>query len=116
VAENEEPGAESLALNEGYRERIALEPDDPDKPAWLLAMGTLYMTRFENYLEASRCYEEVILLHSDWEGARAAYPLLVECYEALGDHMGMIRVYEQMMEHFPDDTQEHLWAKDQLGL
>jgi len=116
VAEPPEPGARTVNLIEDYRARIAEEPDHEDVPAWYLAMGNLYMTTFGDYGEAARSYERVVFDFPEWEGARAAYPQLITCYENLGDHMAVLRVYEQMMVHFPDDTQEYDYAREQLGL
>ena len=116
VAEPEDPEDAIIAQIEAYRARVESEPDHPDKPAWLMAMGNLYFSRLTNYVEAARCYEEIVLRHSDWESARAAFPPLLQCYEALNDDMGILRTYQQIMAQYPEDTQEHQYAKDRLGL
>lgn len=116
VAEPQDPEDLVVAQIEAYRSRVESEPNHPDRPAWLMAMGNLYFSRLENYVEAARCYEEVVLRHRDWESARAAFPPLLQCYETLGDHMGTIRTYKQIMAQYPEDTEEYRYAKEQLGL
>lgn len=101
---------------EEYRERIETAPDAEEKPALLMAMGNLYQQRLMDYREAANCYQVYILEYPEAPDLALAYTQLGTCYELLGDGVNANRIYLEMMERFPDDSQEHLYAKDKLGL
>ena len=101
---------------EDYRQRIETEPEAEETPALLMAMGNLYQQRLMDYKEAANCYQIYILDYPDAPDLALAYTQLGTCYELLDDGVNANRVYYEMMEHFPEDSQEHLYAKDKLGL
>ena len=44
------------------------------------------------------------------------YPNLVVCYERLGNLAPERRPYKLMLDYYPDDTQEYLYAGVRLGI
>lgn len=111
-----DPEAETLALIAEYENRLKNEPQSSEVPAILAALGNLYSHKLMDCRRASEYYEEIILNHADWEGARVIYPELSVCYERLGDQEQLQWLYRRMMEVFPEDTQEYAFARAQLNL
>lgn len=103
-------------LIEHYRSQLEQNPQDPDTPAYLSAMGNLYKMKKMDCASAIPYYERVIIEYPDWEGIKSIYPELVSCYEEVNDYKGKIWIHEEMMKRFPEDSQEYLFAKESLGL
>lgn len=101
---------------EKHEARLAEDPKSPDAPGLLSAMGNLYRQKLGDYERAAQCYERLLYDYPTWEGTRRAYIQLVACYEALKDEDNLRNTYKRMMEVFPPDSQEHIYAKTQLGL
>jgi len=99
-----------------YREKVDADPHSAETPALLSAMGNLYLQRLQDYDEAAQCYVRIVLDFPGWEGAYAVYPQLITCYERKGDQKNINWLCQLMMKRFPEDSQEYLFAKDQLGL
>ena len=99
-----------------HQERLDEDPKDPDAPALLNAMANLSRQKLEDYKEAAQYYELLIADYPDWEGIAKVYPQLATCYERLGDVKSMQDVYRRMMQKFPPDSQEYLYAESELGL
>jgi hypothetical protein len=95
----------------GYEEKYEADPAAQDAPAYLFAVGNLYRQKFQNYGEAIRFYELVVTEHADWEGIYKVYPQLIACYEHNNDMRGLTWVCNVMMEHFPEGSQEYLFAQ-----
>lgn len=111
-----DPADEARRTIEQHRARIDAEPNAPERPALLQAMGNLYGQKLMDYENAAWCYEQIILNYPKWEGTPMIYGSLATCYEKTGDQENATRVYMEMMRVLPETTQEYLYAKDKLGL
>ncbi|MFP4191312.1 MAG: tetratricopeptide repeat protein [Candidatus Hydrogenedentota bacterium] len=105
----------ALSLIERHEAALADNPDDLEAPALLSAMGNVYRQRLNDYESAARAYETILLDYPDWPQIRTVFPQLQVCYKQLDDWDGVDWVYQQMMEIFPEDSEEHLYARTQLG-
>lgn len=105
----------TLATIKEHGEQIEADPDAPDAPARLAAMGNLYLQKLGNYQEAARCYELVLVDYPEWEGVGNVYIQVATCYERLEDRQNARRIYEKMLEHFPPDAQEYAYAQGKLA-
>jgi len=103
-------------LIEHYRSQLEQNPQDPNTPAYLSAIGNLYKMKKMDCANAIPYYERVIIDYPDWEGIKSIYPELASCYEEVNDYKGKIWIHEEMMKRFPEDSQEYLFAKKALGL
>ena len=101
---------------EQHRARIESEPDAPERPALLQAMGNLYRNKLLDFANAAWCYEQIIHNYPVWAGTSMVYGDLATCYENVGDQENATRIYMEMMRVLPETTQEYLYAKDKLGL
>lgn len=113
--EQVDPTVRMRSAIEEHRVAIESSPDPAESAARLMAMGNLHLQLME-FEQAATAFEQVVIDHKGWEGARGAYPQLLVCYEQLHDTEGIRWTYQQMMNDFPPDTQEHILAKDALGL
>lgn len=115
---NPRPTPEQRAENyiDQYKREIA-EGLDADKTALnLRRIGNLYFGELQNYAEAAKHYEEVLARFPDWEGNKDVYINLAACYERLGNRDLEKWTYERILQRFPEDSQEHLFARQKLGL
>lgn len=103
-------------LIEYYRSQVEKNPQDPNTPAYLSAMGNLYKNRKMDCARAIPYYEKIVIEFPDWQGIKSVFPELATCYETVNDYRGKIWIYEEMMKRFPEDSQEYLYAKSALGL
>lgn len=106
---------ETEQVIEEHYARVQMDPDAPEAPALLLAMGNLHRRLF-NYEEAIWCYQQILVRYPDWDGKYMAYGQLATCYEEMGDHSNTLRVYMDIMREFPEESEEHQLARAQLGL
>lgn len=114
--ENPRPTEQDKArgLIADYQKRLREAPKGPDAPALLNAMANLSRQKLDDYRDAVHYYELLIADYPDWEGIARVYPQLATCYERSGDIHGMQDVYKRMMQKFPPESQEYLYAKSQL--
>ncbi len=105
----------TLQTIEDHRKKVEAAPQSEDTPAYLKAMANLYAQELGDYDEAIICYERILTEYPDWIGIRGVYPDLARCYERKGDSQGARQVYREMMRAFPEDSQEHAFARQQLG-
>ncbi|MBI5092715.1 MAG: hypothetical protein HZB26_09780 [Candidatus Hydrogenedentes bacterium] len=106
----------TIATIREHQQKFDANPQSEDAPGLLSAMGNLYYQRMSSYKEAARCYDLLIVSYPNWPGIKPAYHQLATCYQRLGDRENEQRVYKMMMKAFPEDSQEYLYAKTQLGL
>ncbi len=99
-----------------YKAFLEKNPNHPDTPAILTAIGNLYLNKKMDYKTAASYFEQVIINYSNWEGARSVYTLLSICYDQLNDYRGKIWLYQEIMKNFPPESQEYQFAKKELGL
>jgi tetratricopeptide (TPR) repeat protein len=99
-----------------YQKKIDEDPKNPDTPALLNAMANVSRQKLGDYKSAAEYYELLIADHPDWGGIAKVYPQLATCYERLGDMQSMQDVYKRMMRKFPSESQEYLYAKNELGM
>ncbi len=108
--------AETRAVINEHRNKVEVDPDAPDAPALLLAMGNLNFRKLRDYDQAILCYEQILHRYPDWEGISQVYSALATCYEEAGEHEKVHRIYMTMMDVFPEDSEEYYFAADKLGL
>ncbi|HOK10431.1 MAG TPA: hypothetical protein PLT82_12355 [Candidatus Hydrogenedens sp.] len=124
VEETEQTDEKSVPTNldnpdqliEYYRSQMEQDPQDPNTPAYLSAMGNIYKSKKMDCASAIPYYEKVMIDYPQWEGIKSVYPELADCYEQLNDYKGKIWVHQEAMKIFPPDSQEYLYAKTVLGL
>lgn len=97
-----------------HRAALEADPHGEGAPARLSAMGNLYRHKLMNYQEAAQCFEQIIWNFPEWPGKADAFLQLLYCYEKIGDPESQRRVLRQMMESFPPDSQEYLYARTLL--
>lgn len=98
-----------------YRARYDGNPDDPEAPALLRAMGNLYRQTMD-YENAAWAYQQLISRFPDSPGARLAWAELVTCFERLKDTDNLTRTCLDMMKAFPEDSDEYRFAQAKLKL
>jgi len=99
---------------EEYQQKLKAEPGAEDTPAYLMAMGNLYRQKLGDYAKAASCYERIIMEFPDSADRRQAFLQLEACYLTQKDRTGLKWLYNRMVEEFPEDAQEHLYAKEKL--
>ncbi len=95
---------------ESHRAKLEENPRAEEAPAYLNAMGNLYVQKFSDYEEAARCYETLLSDYPESGNVRAACIHLANCYERLEDTQKARRVYRRMMDLFPAHSQEYQYA------
>lgn len=99
-----------------HEQTLQNDPSGPDAPVLRNAMGNLHFRKLKDYGEAARHFELLIAEYPDWDGARGVYPKLAACYTKLNMPDKAHAAYWDMLEAFPEGSQEHLFAQQQLGL
>jgi tetratricopeptide (TPR) repeat protein len=97
-----------------YQRKIDANPQGEETPAYLMAMGNLYLQKLGDYEKAKTPYEHIILEFPDSEERRQAFLQLEACYRTQKDRTGLKWLYEKMLEAFPEDSQEYQYAQKQL--
>ena len=103
------------ALLEEYEQRVSAQPGAEETPALLMAMGNLCRQRLMDYARAAHYYRRLISEFPDDPNIPTAYVQLGVCYEQLDDDRALRLHYNEMMRRFPEDSQEFLFAQQQLS-
>jgi tetratricopeptide (TPR) repeat protein len=98
-----------------HMEEFEQDPQSDDAPALLHAAGNLAAQKLGEFEEAISYYEQLIDQYPDWRGIRKVYIQLARCYETVNEQTAAFRTYERMMDVFPEDSQEYLFAKEKIG-
>ncbi len=107
---------EVAAAIEKYENELKYNRGNEETPANLYRLANLYYSSVPDYEKASLYYEALIQEHPNYEGIKNVYPNLVACYERLGKDELRRATLRRMMDHFGPDSQEYLFAKQELGL
>lgn len=97
-----------------HQQRFDADPQGEVAPALLSAMGNLYRQRLGDYEQAANCFEQLIDSYPDSPNIREAYLQLVVCYNRLGDEENRRRILRRMINDFPPNSEEFLYASQQL--
>lgn len=106
----------AAAIIESHRRQLEANPKSDDAPALLVGMGNLYRQKLSDYEQAAACFERLLDEYPDSINIREAYLQLVICYERLGDEENRRRILRRMMNDFPPESEEYLYAAQELGL
>ena len=96
---------------------VKLEEEQPEEAQAAVlwgAMGNLYRQKLGDYGEAARCYEMALYNEPEPLNARKIYVQLGTCYERLRDKDKQRKLYEEMLEVFPEGSQEYEYANAKL--
>lgn len=105
------PQEQAMELIREYEKKVELEPGSPDAAATLMAIGNLYRQKLMNYREATFHYRQVITNYPDSPQLSLAYMQLADCYEKLDDWRAAQLVYREIVERFPSESSEFLYAQ-----
>jgi len=94
-----------------HKEKIAEDPNDPEVPAYQLALANLYITKLGDYEAASVELEEMISQFPDSNLLAQAYAKLGNCYENLGWRGVADNPYKKMERHFPEGSGSWEYAR-----
>ena len=94
---------------------IEAKPDDPDTPARLLAIATLFKTQKRDYKQAAAYYERIIREYPTWETIGTVFPDLEVCLKQFGETNDLKWLYTEWMRLMPSDSQEYLYAEKALS-
>ena len=106
---------EALEIIAEYEKKLYAEEPPEDKAALIFATGNLYRQKLRDYTKAAEYYRWILQDYPDSEMASTAYVQLITCYEQLGDTQSASDVHYEIMKRYPEDSQEHQFAKSKLG-
>jgi tetratricopeptide (TPR) repeat protein len=109
------PKDEALEIIADYEKKLNAEEPPEDKPALIFATGNLYRQKLRDYAKAVEYYRWILQDYPDSTVASTAYVQLITCYEQLGDTQSANDVHYEIMKRYPEDSQEHKFAKSKLG-
>ena len=109
------PAEKAQITIDEHEATLAADPNSEDAPAVLSALGNKYMS-LQQYESAAAQYERIILEFPDWTGTHGIYIQLATCYERLDNQARVQWIYQEMRKVFPEESQEHQFALDKLGL
>jgi tetratricopeptide (TPR) repeat protein len=104
------------AAIEQYESELKYNRGNEDTPHNLYRLANLYYSSVGDFDKAALYYEALIQEHPDYEGIKNVYPNLVACYERLGEDELRRATLRRMMEYFGPNSQEYVFAKQELGL
>ena len=101
---------------ESYEHELAVNRSSGETPANLFRLANLYYSNLRDYEKASLYYEDLIQSFPDYQGLNTVYPNLVICYQRQANLALERSTYKRMLDYFPADSQEHLYASVHLGI
>lgn len=101
---------------ESYEKELRTNRESPDTAANLFRLANLYYSNLQDYEKASLYYEDLLQNFPKFIGAGTVFPNLVICYERLGNLALERHTYKRMLDYYPSDSQEHLFASTRLGV
>jgi tetratricopeptide (TPR) repeat protein len=101
---------------EHYESELKYNRGNEETPANLYRLANLYYSNVRDYHNAALYYEALIQEHPNYEGLKNAYPNLAACYERTGQSELYRSTLRRMMDYFGPESQEYLFAKQELGL
>jgi tetratricopeptide (TPR) repeat protein len=104
------------AAIEEYENELKYNRGNEETPANLYRLANLYYSNVHNYDKAALYYEALLQEFPQYEGNKNVYPNLAMCYERLGNDDLRRTTLRRMMDYFGTDSQEYLFAKQELGL
>ncbi len=90
------------------------EEDGDEYASRLYALGNLYQQKNLDFATAAGYYELLIDRHPEWPGIRGAYHQLISCYVQTDNQTALRLLYRKMIEVFPEDSEEALYAEAAL--
>ena len=100
---------------DNYERELAVNRNGSETPANLYRLANLYYSNLRNYERASLYYEDLLQSFPDYKGLNTVYPNLVVCYQRQGNLALERHTYKRMLDYYPADSQEHLFATVGLG-
>ena len=97
---------------EDYQKKLAEDPDGADAAGTMMSLSVVYRRQLQ-YNDAAIVLEDIVEKFPESPHTRTAMIQLPEVYREAGDVNMARESYRRMMDHFPPDTQEHQWAKQQ---
>lgn len=101
---------------ENYHKELGVNRSSDETPANLFRLANLYYSNLQDYEKASLYYEDLIQSFPDYAGLNTVYPNLVVCYQRQANLALERSTYKRMLDYFPADSQEHLYASVHLGI
>ena len=109
------PAEKARETIEQHEAKLAQNPSSEEAPALLCAIGNLRRQRLGEMDEAIECYERVIRDYPESSLVRSAYINLAHAYEERDETHNARSVYQRMMQAFPEDSQEYLYASAKVA-
>lgn len=91
------------------------EEDGDEYASRLYALGNLYQQKNLDFATAAGYYELLIDRQPEWPGIRGAYHQLISCYVQTDNQTALRLLYRKMIEVFPEDSEEALYAEAALN-
>ena len=103
------------AAIEQYENDLKYNRGNEETPANLYRLANLYYSNVGDFEKASLYYEALLQEYPEFEGNKTVYPNLVLCYERLGQDELRRTTLRRMMDYFGPESQEYLFASQELG-
>lgn len=88
---------------------------EPDRAAALTSgIANMYFQRLQDYTAAASHYERVLSEYPEAPLKYQTFVQLVQCYEHLNDQEKRRDTLRRMMEAFPQDSQQYIYAHSEL--
>ena len=99
-----------------YEYELRYNRGSSDTPKNLFRLANLYHSRVRNFERAALYYEALLQEFPSYFANENVYPKLAECYMRQGDTALERQTYRRMLDFYPEDSEEHAFARMRLGL